>query len=69
MSAEGDFSSIAETIGIDVFRNGGGNISIKQQDDSGLVVITDDEALLLLHGLAREMGYRVVKKRAEGVNR
>jgi len=65
VSAEGEFASLVETMGIDVFWNGQGRISIRQQENGGLVEFTDDEAGLLLQGLARALGYRVVKQKAK----
>lgn len=69
MTSENDDGSIMETFGVEVTRNAGGNICMRHQDDSGEVYFTDGEAVLLLQGLAREMGYRLVKKKAEGGSR
>ncbi len=68
MTSVNDDGSIMETFGAEVTRNAGGNICMRHQDDSE-PYFTDGEAVLLLQGLAREMGYRLVKKKAEGGDR
>ncbi len=54
-------SRIMQTLGVEVFWNAGGNISIQQAQDGTIVAFTEDEAHVVLRGLAHELGYRVVK--------
>jgi hypothetical protein len=64
MSADEDHrdGSIMETLGVEVFWNAGGDITIKQARGSALVAFSIGEARLLMEGLASALGYRVTKQ-------